>query len=758
MQSALMSDIFTFAIDFENIQAGFSYDQPTTYIGRVKIHADGPTTTGGNRAGALNLGFRVRDKISGDVIFEDRAFLLASTLTPDHWTGFTINIPALERTVHDAQLMLDFVREAEFWFHERGSEVVVAELHAPRVEIPAPALAPLPAPGAVPAPALADPAPLYESPQLRHSRARAPATAIEQNARYVFDISDLMQFWRDNVRPTGIQRVQIEVLRSIIEREIEPELAEAPFTTIFFDGASHSWKSLPNERLLQQIKTSYTASITKEIWLIDLDEALLSARNYTPMAGDAIINLGSSWWIPDYLHKVQRLRLEYGIRYIPFIHDAIPLVTPEFCDAGLVDEFRLWFRGAVSIADHIIVNSSSSGNDVDRCARELTGDCSAISIARLNAAFPQPETMLRTGIIERLNLDIERYVLCVGTLEARKNHALLFQIWSDLARMLPRERVPKLVLVGKEGWMFDLARAVFSRDPALKELVLKLNNLSDQELADLYRGALFTVYPSFYEGWGLPVTEAVSYGKLTVASNNSSVPEAASRGDILIDPHDQSSWRDTILRLVSDDAFLTQSTRISRERADVRRWADVANDILEAARTSVRAVAEQNTTMIQDGTIYDFRIVTARKNYDCSALPFRSGAGWHHLEEWGAWSAPGVTELKFRVATTTDRYLYLVVKGGMEPLNVTLTVDRKTRMSREIASDNRVIFRADIGSSPRNEHVIRMIVHNPVNLALKTGGADNRQIGVGFLNMVCVPHADISSRLNFLEAMQMHFV
>ena len=598
-----MSDIFTFAIDFENIQAGFSYDQPTTYIGRVKIHADGPTTTGGNRAGALNLGFRVRDKISGDVIFEDRAFLLASTLTPDHWTGFTINIPALERTVHDAQLMLDFVREAEFWFHERGSEVVVAELHAPRVEIPAPALAPLPAPGAVPAPALADPAPLYESPQLRHSRARAPATAIEQNARYVFDISDLMQFWRDNVRPTGIQRVQIEVLRSIIEREIEPELAEAPFTTIFFDGASHSWKSLPNERLLQQIKTSYTASITKEIWLIDLDEALLSARNYTPMAGDAIINLGSSWWIPDYLHKVQRLRLEYGIRYIPFIHDAIPLVTPEFCDAGLVDEFRLWFRGAVSIADHIIVNSSSSGNDVDRCARELTGDCSAISIARLNAAFPQPETMLRTGIIERLNLDIERYVLCVGTLEARKNHALLFQIWSDLARMLPRERVPKLVLVGKEGWMFDLARAVFSRDPALKELVLKLNNLSDQELADLYRGALFTVYPSFYEGWGLPVTEAVSYGKLTVASNNSSVPEAASRGDILIDPHDQSSWRDTILRLVSDDAFLTQSTRISRERADVRRWADVANDILEAARTSVRAVAEQNTTMIQDGTI-----------------------------------------------------------------------------------------------------------------------------------------------------------
>ena len=79
-------------------------------------------------------------------------------------------------------------------------------------------------------------------------------------------------------------------------------------------------------------------------------------------------------------------------------------------------------------------------------------------------------------------------MLCVGTLEARKNHALLFQIWSDLARMLPRERVPKLVLVGKEGWMFDLARAVFSRDPALKELVLKLNNLSDQELADLYRG------------------------------------------------------------------------------------------------------------------------------------------------------------------------------------------------------------------------------------------------------------------------------
>ena len=212
--------------------------------------------------------------------------------------------------------------------------------------------------------------------------------------------------------------------------------------------------------------------------------------------------------------------------------------------------------------------------------------------------------------------------------------------------------------------------------------------------------------------------------------------------------------------MVARQAFWSWlSIRMSpRERADIRVWSDVANDILDAARNSARGVAEQHATMIQDGTIYDFRIVTARKTYECSALPFRSGAGWHHLEDWGAWSAPGVTELKFRVGTTKERYLYLVVKGGMDPLSVTMTVDRKTRMAREIAPDNRVIFRADIGSSPRNEHVIRMIVHNPVNLALKTGGADNRQIGVGFLNMVCVPHEDLASRLNFLEAMQMHFV
>ena len=123
-----MSDIFTFVTDFENIDAGFSHDQPTTYIGRVKINADGPTVTGGNRPGALNLGFRVRDKQSGDVIFEDRAFLLASTLTPDHWTGFTINIPALDRTVHDAQLMLDFVREAELLFPANADAPIAATL------------------------------------------------------------------------------------------------------------------------------------------------------------------------------------------------------------------------------------------------------------------------------------------------------------------------------------------------------------------------------------------------------------------------------------------------------------------------------------------------------------------------------------------------------------------------------------------------------------------------------------------------------
>jgi glycosyltransferase involved in cell wall biosynthesis len=705
-------------------------------------------------SGAYNIGVKLFPAAGKTQLFEDRMAADTRPIEPGTWIGVSVLIPRAAINFRDSfTLTADVLKEDEFWFASLGGPAVEAEL-----TFTDGLLQPVEAPPLVPSAARILPAPVPATKRNTPKALKQTAPPPAIGGRYIFDISDLIQFWRDNINPTGIQRVQIEVLKAIIQQAVAPEFHDAGVATIYFDAGIHQWAVIANDALLPQIHASYRHGMTKSAWAKDMSAMLAKSSPYTPAPSDTILNLGSSWWIPDYLHKMQCLRLESGVRYIPFVHDTIPLIAPQFCTEGLVEEFRLWFRGAMAIADHIIVNSNSSRNDVSASALELTGHCADITVARLNAAFPPPVAPTRTGIVERYNLDIDRYVLCVGTLEARKNHALLLQVWTDLAKVLKRDKMARLVLVGKQGWMFDLARSLLNRDPSLKKSVLILDNLSDNELSDLYRNCLFTVYPSFYEGWGLPITEAVSYGKLTVASNTSSIPEAASAGDILLDPNDAPAWRQTIQRLLEDDAFLEASTKASHQLADIRGWADVANDILHAARTAQPRYTEQSTPPIADGQIYDFSIKTARERFGCSALPFRAGPGWHHLEDWGAWSAPGITELRFKVANAESRYFYLVLRGAQDPIEISITVDRDSRASLSIAPGARVIFRADLIGTPKFQHTVRVMAHNPINLAEKTNGADTRRIGIGFLNICCTKASDIASRLNFLETMQMQFI
>jgi glycosyltransferase involved in cell wall biosynthesis len=742
---------FEVDIEIENTTAQLADPNGYLLFGRLRVHTKDPIHVGGNQPGSLNVGYRILREGNPEILFEDRAILQHPVLDPEVWYGFTLRLPNTELIISSSLLQVDFVKEDSYWFHQLGNrrfETVVAFGES--------------ASGT--SNAADSGTSLRRVPAYRHDEKNwlpyksEPAVQQSQTTRYIFDISDLIQFWRDNINPTGIQRVQIEVLKAIIDKKIAKEFHDAKALTMHFDVERHSWSMIPNEILIQQIHTSSRQGVTKDAWRQELETMIGGGRVYIPANSDTIINLGSSWWIPDYLHKIQCLRLQYGVRYIPFIHDAIPLVTPQFCADGLVQEFRLWFRGAMSVADHIIVNSSSSHNDVVDWAIKLTGECAEVSIARLNAAFPHSEQATRTGIVERYNLDMSRYVICVGTLEARKNHALLLRVWSSLASKLPKRKIPKLVLVGKQGWMFDVAQALLAQDPNLKKSVIILDNLSDQELTDLYRNCIFTVYPSFYEGWGLPITEGLSYGKLTVASNTSSISEASSAGDILLDPNDFFAWQSTIEQLINDEEFLDAATQVSRERANIRTWPDVAADILLAAQSGTRRPADVVSSAVIDGRIYDFTLATARANFECSAQPFRAGVGWHHLEDWGAWSAPGVTELKFRVATSEARYVYLVLRGSVDMLNISVTVDGDIRLSRSVAPGERIILRAELAANQKCVHTIRLVVHNPIDLGRKTDGADKRHVGIGFQNMCCTKCADALARLNFSEAMGMQFI
>jgi len=166
---------------------------------------------------------------------------------------------------------------------------------------------------------------------------------------------------------------------------------------------------------------------------------------------------------------------------------------------------------------------------------------------------------------EKLTPDLlgRRFVVFCSTIETRKNHQLLIQIWERLRQEVTGEILPVLVFVGSWGWGTETVRLLSERNWRLRRHLRILNDISDQALIWLYRNARFTVFPSLAEGFGLPVSESLSFGTPVVVGNCPALIEASEGLMPAYDPLDLPAWLLEIRRLVLDDEYL----RCLRERA-----------------------------------------------------------------------------------------------------------------------------------------------------------------------------------------------
>jgi len=137
---------------------------------------------------------------------------------------------------------------------------------------------------------------------------------------------------------------------------------------------------------------------------------------------------------------------------------------------------------------------------------------------------------------------------------------LAFRVWRRLLEDLPAERVPTLVFAGRIGWLVDdLMRQIANTDNLNGKMVV-LENPTDADLAALYRDCLFTLFPSFHEGWGLPVTESLAFGKPCIISNRTSLPEAGGRLARSFDPDNLHDAYKVIRQVIEDRAGLMEWT------------------------------------------------------------------------------------------------------------------------------------------------------------------------------------------------------
>ena len=301
--------------------------------------------------------------------------------------------------------------------------------------------------------------------------------------------------------------------------------------------------------------------------------------------GDTLLILGSPWFRTDYAELLKQVRERCRLRVAMLVYDLIPFARPEYCDPGLVRTFQAWFTGTIPLVDRFFAISRASARDLERYARNTRLTLAApVAVLPIGTGFGGNGGRLPLPAVTppRVAALPPGFVLLVSTIEARKNHLLAFRAWRRLAEMLPAEQLPTLVFAGRVGWMVADLMQQLENCGWLGGKIQLLEDPSDEELAALYAGCRFTLFPSHYEGWGLPVTEGLAFGKTCVASSATSVPEAGGSFCLYHDPENVLEAVAILRRLIAHPAEVVDIEARIRRDFQPTPWSATAKALLAA--------------------------------------------------------------------------------------------------------------------------------------------------------------------------------
>lgn len=296
-----------------------------------------------------------------------------------------------------------------------------------------------------------------------------------------------------------------------------------------------------------------------------------------------MISAGLDWQYKD-LRALWNLKQLFGFSYCAVIYDLIPVRYPHLVVRGYDELLTDYFGELLWVADLTMCISNATREDWVRHAHEVGVDPKPSFVFPLGCDLP--DTAAKQGVGLPSQLVGKRFVLYVSTIEPRKNHWTLYQAWEECVRtkQINPDR-HRLVFVGRRGWATeDLLREI-SVNPATRESILVLHDLSDDQLAALYRNCAFTVFPSLYEGYGLPLAEALSYGKLCISSGAAALAEVGSDLVIKLDPRDTMAWSELIGRFVTSPSEVSEwESRVARLYQPTT-WDAAANSFFSALKS-----------------------------------------------------------------------------------------------------------------------------------------------------------------------------
>lgn len=359
----------------------------------------------------------------------------------------------------------------------------------------------------------------------------------------LIDITRLLDRALQERRPTGVDRVGLAYVEHFQERAL---------ALVRYGGRWMVFPEADSRRLLDWM-IAPAAESAPHIRRLVGKNYLLNWR--PPAAGGILINVTHSGLDePDYASRIHRYRL----RPLYFLHDLIPIVFPEYGRPGVEERHRRRLVTMLTTACGLVVNSAVTGEELASYASNVGMPLPPWVVAHLAPpAFPLPaaERPLRAP-----------YFVVLGTLEPRKNHLLLLNVWRSLIATYG-EAVPHLVVIGQRGWECEQVMDMLERCAVLKGRVVELSECDDAALATWLGHAQALLFPSFAEGYGIPLVEALVLGTPVIASELPVFHELA--GDIpeYLDPLDGLGWRQAVLDYVAAD-----SPRRSAQLARMAGW------------------------------------------------------------------------------------------------------------------------------------------------------------------------------------------
>ncbi|WP_132519261.1 glycosyltransferase family 1 protein [Rhizobium sp. BK376] len=371
--------------------------------------------------------------------------------------------------------------------------------------------------------------------------------------RVLFDISRLVRS-RTKSFGTGVDRIDLAIGLDLLRR----------FDTRchFICAAGRGFSLLPwslGKNLLLGLDGAWNGSqlkpLTREAddpfrWLLQrsVGRLFFQPRNEV-ISTETTYVVASHSGIGKIRGGMNRLDPRQKMRRVVYIHDLIPLDYPEYQRPETFRQFTDYLTELADAPVFIIANSEDTEKRVKSYAKlhnwSLMGTEIAIPRLRLHSASSAP-------LSESLSLflhDPSPYFVILGTIEPRKNHMLLLQIWRELSQL---QAAPRLCIVGKRGWENENVFDMLERCLPLKGCVFEFSGLTDFEVQTLLQDAKALLFPSFAEGLGIPVLEAAALNVPCILSDIPVFREIAPPGTVFLSPLDGIGWKREILALADD--------------------------------------------------------------------------------------------------------------------------------------------------------------------------------------------------------------